>query len=78
MTATVIPATMGDGKVCLTNFTECKNLQPLTALVLARDLYSGMNCCNILRFFDGEAIFSNYELGSQSCSFLPTTEYFFQ
>ena len=57
------------------------------ALVLARDfVYSGMNFFNVLRFFAGEAIFSNDELGSQSDSFLlgsqsgsflPATEYFF-
>ena len=29
-------------------------------------------------FFAGEAIFANDELGSQSDSFLPATEYFFQ
>ena len=37
-------------------------LLSLKALALARD--SGMNFCNILRFFTGEAIFSNHELGS--------------
>ena len=54
-------------------------LRFLTALVLARDfVFSGMKFCNVLRFFAGEAIFSNDELGSQSGSFLPATEYFFQ
>ena len=37
-----------------------------------------MNFCNVLRFFAGEAIISNDELGSQTGSFLPATEYFFQ
>ena len=43
-----------------------------------RFVYSGMNFCNVLCFFAGEAIFSNDELGSQSGSFLSATEYFFQ
>ena len=43
-----------------------------------RFVYSGIDFCNILHFFCGEAIFLNDELGSQSCSFLPATEYFFQ
>ena len=41
-------------------------------------MYSGMNFCNVLCFFAGEAIFIYDELGSQSGSFLPATEYFFQ
>ena len=41
-------------------------------------MYLGMNFCNVLRFFAGEATFSYDELGSQSGSFLLATEYFFQ
>ena len=79
MTATVIPATMRDGKVCLTQNSQNAWLSPIfdSFRTGQRFVYPGMIFCNVLRFFAVEAI-SNDELVSQSGSFLPATEYFFQ
>ena len=70
MTVTVILATMRVGKVCLTTWW----LSPIFDGFSTgqRFVHSGMNFCNVLRFFAGEAIFSSYELGSQSCRFFPS------
>ena len=72
---TVIPPTMRDDKVCLTDFTECVIISIFDGF---STVYSGMNFCIVLRFFIEEAIFTKDELGSQSGSFLPATGYFLQ
>ena len=51
----------------------------LIALVLARDLcILRSTFAKFYAFLLGKPFFSNHELGSQSCSFLHATEYFFQ
>ena len=66
--------------LCIPGLTEIKtNAQKMQDAQVTKSL----NILNFLTnkadsFFAGEAIFSNDELDSQSGSFLPGTEYFFQ